>query len=317
MEQETNDTLVVYAPRLHAALIPAGVPPGVLLFDPSGADAPAAPAAAGQRALWRPDNLPLPPKQAKTWLREMVAYGMQFESAGQLAAVAAAEAAQKLQSVGGLRPGELDDISRFASQTHKAEPTAQERLAAGLQQAQLALLLALSLEERSAELSGLDRDLSAQYARFGQALGLEEGDESGTPLADAGLSGLSSPLLTEEDAAALPCVESVAAMLAFLPEGAALYSEDPRLAAFWAEAGLDFAPLPEGDPLRKRLSGQEAAVLAARATGRQLIGADRPLPDKPWLERGFRVVLPAALLAGSKPDTATAPTAEKHSGETA
>ncbi len=316
MEQETTETLVVYAPRLHAALLPAGVPSGVLLFDPRGTDTPAAAPETGQRAFWHPDNLPLPPREAKAWLREMVAYGMQFESAGQLAAVAAAESAQKLQGVGGLRPGELDDIARFASQTQKTEPTAQERLAAGLQQAQLALLLALSLEERCAELAGLDRDFSAQYARFGQALGLEDGDVTGTPLAAAGLSGLSTPLLTEEDAAALPCVENVTAMLAFVPEGAALYSEDPRLAAFWAEAGLRFASLDDQDPLQERLSGQDAALLVARATGRQLTGADRPLPEKPWLERSFRVVVPATLLAGSASDS-TPPTADANPGATA
>lgn len=287
MEQENEEFISVYAPRMHGALIPSSVPDAVLRLDPGLSRQQAGMQEAGnERSVWRPQTLPLDEKQARAWLRSMLGWGMQFETPGQLASVAAVEALHKQREIGGMDPTELAELKRFSSgapfDAQAVSP--QERHKAALLQAQLHLLLAWNLEERSLELSSLGKGLHSQYERFGQALGLEQDQE-------ASEAGLGQPVSLDDAEPQLPVLEVLAAMLAFVPEHGCLYSEDQRLVASWQEQGLSFITLEERgeEQLQQAFSGQEDIVVG-QAPGWRLAGRSGPFEDMPWLEREFLAV---------------------------
>lgn len=280
MEQEHAETIVVYAPRMHSALVPSGAPAAVLRFDPLAPDPEEQ--GSSERGTFRPVSLPLDDKQAKAWIREMLAWGLQFDTPGQLSALAAADALHKQRDIGGMGASELEDLVNFSqatpvSRTTSAKPVG-DPLAAARLQAQLQLLLAWNLEQRSLEVSSLNKGIADNYARFGQVLGLDSEEE-------AAEAGLGKPMLAEDNASLLPRLDVVAAMLAFLPAGSCLYSEDQGLLEAWAEQGLEFVALEEeGHSLAEPL-GTGAAV--CKVPGWRLAGLRGAVPEKPWLEREF------------------------------
>ena len=154
-------------------------------------------------------------------------------------------------------------------------------------QAQLRLLLAWNLEERSMELSSLGQGLASQYERFGQALGLEE-DEEGEEGEDAGLL---RPLSLNDGDDLLPRLEIVAAMLPFLPAESCLYTEDPHLVTAWMEQGMVFSGLDaqSSQELVLAFSGSDDVQLA-RAPGWRLAGKRGPEAELPWLEQEYLAV---------------------------
>lgn len=285
VEQENAEFIAVYAPGLHGALIPANAPATVLCFDP-GLPLSQEQSAAN-RGRFHPSNLPLSEKEAQAWLRSMLTWGMQFDSPGQLAAMAAAEALHKRSHIGGMPPDEVADLQRFSSglaadiAKDTAEASPEQKQKALLLQAQLHLLLAWSLEERKLELSSLGHGLASQYERFGQALGLEEDQE-------ATEAGMVRPLTLEEGDDLTPRLEVAAAMLPFLPAGSCIYTEDSHLATAWLEQGIAFSGLEEGcsQELAQAFSGCEDVQLA-RTPGWRLAGKRGAVPELPWLDHEY------------------------------
>lgn len=292
MEQENSETIVVYAPRMHAALIPEAVPAAVFCFNP-GLGAGLGAGQASERGLFTPAALPLDAAKAKAWLRSMLEWGLQFDSPGQLTAMAVAEALQKQRNVSGMDPGELADLQRFAAGSEAQVPQSRESARAAEEQAaklqaQLRLLLAWNLEERAKELADLGQGLASQYQRFGQALGLGEGDDED----ESRDAGLSAPLLSQDAEDSLPHAEILASMLAFVPPGSCVYSDNPALTAVWREQGLEFKPFEDDeDSLAKTLGSKTSCC---RAPGWRLAGLPGPDVARPWLDAAFLAVLPLA-----------------------
>jgi len=286
VEQEKSETIVVYAPRLHAALVPQGVPVAVCCLDPGlGMPHREVPG----RESWTPADLPLEPAKARAWLGSMISWGLQFDSPGQLTAMAAAEAMQKRRDFGGMGQDELGDLQRFASGAQaKDAPTEAESVETARVQAQLRLLLAWNLEERAMELLDLGQGLASQYQRFGQALGLdddEQDDASGDQ--EARQAGIASPVPADDVEDTLPGIEAVGSMLAFLPAQCCLYSDALGLVTAWRESGLEFIPLEDDAD-----AGELAALLGpgrfvCRAPGWKLAGLKSADPSMPWLEREY------------------------------
>ena len=184
-------------------------------------------------------------------------------------------------------PGEAADLLRISSGLVVDAPEAlpgvssEERQKALLLQAQLHLLLAWNLEEKSLELSSLGEGLASQYERFGKALGLEEDD-------DATEAGLVRPVDLDEGDELLPRLEVAAAMLAFLPAGSCLYTEDSPLVTAWMEQGVGFSGLADGcsQELAQACSGCED-LQVARVPGWKLAGRREPVAGLPWLEHDY------------------------------
>lgn len=296
----TSDNLVINVPRLHAAYLSARAPKAVVCFDPGLAQGETAEG----RGMFRPESLPFAPKQARAWVRETVSYGMQFDGPGQLAAVAAAEAAMKGKNVSGLRPDEMQELSSFSGAAtpeegakaarDKAVKEEAAKAQALVTQAQLTLLLAWYIEERSLELKDLSQGLASQYERFGAALDGKAEDTEGImkDADDVAETGLQAPLIDAEEAGTLPGPEVVAGILAFLPQEAALFTEDKALVAQWLEAGLTPVAFENSEYAARfpRFKGY-AGLQVVTAPGWRLAGMSRPQPEKKWLDVARTVIL--------------------------
>lgn len=279
-----NTSLVLYVPHMHPQLLPQSLPGEVCRFDPGLAGGLAAATEKQDVKPFLPDGLPLQPAQAAAWLREIVQYGMQFDSPGQLAATTAASSAALGQSIGGMRSDELEDISSFKARGGEQEQKPEKDLQAQERaKAQCTLLLAWNLEERNLELSDLSKGLASHYERFGKALGLE--DDGGEAEDE-----LNSPVPLDDQASSLPRLQVVGAMLAFLPPESCLYTEDDRLYQEWRERGVEFSPAqPESLPFRCDVR-EAGSLVTASAPGWKLAGLSRPTQHAPWLDREYSAV---------------------------
>ena len=234
-----HEPMLLNFPALHPELAgPGGLPlPKGLGYLGSGlhpADA--------LRVL--PADLPLDPVRARKWLAEALAYGEQFASPGDLAALAL---------------GARDEFPAGGTASIRAELLARERgvdpaeaaaavLLEARARAQALLLLAEAAEERALEIAGLDQGLSRSMAEFSASLGLTDGDadQEGLGAPDAGLDAGGSVYAEY----ALPWRMVLEAFWTLAPEEAALFTADPEVAASWVEEGQPLEPAAEEDVAR-------------------------------------------------------------------
>ena len=142
-----HEPMLLNFPALHPELAgPGGLPlPKGLGYLGSGlhpADA--------LRVL--PADLPLDPVRARKWLAEALAYGEQFTSPGELAALALG--AREEFPAGGSAAIRAELLAREKPADPAAEAAAQVLVARA--RAQALLLLAESAEERALEIAGLE-----------------------------------------------------------------------------------------------------------------------------------------------------------------
>ena len=219
----------IHFPRMHPALVAGPAIPGALRFDPGYAPE------AGEGAF-RPGNLPLDPVAARRLVADAVGYGEQFRSPGEMAWHGFSADQGKPEAETAIR-AEL--MARVTGSDPKRNPDPAPA------QAQFVLLLAWHLEERLAELVGLEAGLEGGRKRFDDSLGLAEGEEAGAlPLARA-LSRLAPGVESDE----YPWRPALEAMCLFLPEGAELVVSDPAVLAAFEEAGAVFEPLEQESDL--------------------------------------------------------------------
>ncbi len=291
MEQEASASIIVHVPGMHPELLPEHLPTGVRCFDP-GLATPAGGGARPDGRMHSPGNLPLAPRQARQWVNDILAYGLQFERPGDLAATAAASLSEAHILPDSMRKGEASALQAFIASG--AAPTAPEPVDTPgnrLLQAQMTLLLAWNLEERFLELGGLNRRLADSSRRFDQAIGpgAEETPEEESLAVSPVTEGLEEPLYADATAGQ----RVLEAMLAFLEHDVLLCTTDPFLIQAWQESGIEtaVAELPDS------LAGVGGARML-RAPGWRLCGHSQPLADKPWLDAEFRVaLLPRATLS--------------------
>lgn len=279
------DDLLLNFPALHPELAgPGGLPLPVGLhylgcgLEPADAD----------RVL--PADLPLEPKRARKWLAEALAYGEQFASPGDLAALAFG--AREEFPAGGVA-SIRSELLALEKPADPAEIAAAELLAAR-GRAQALLLLADAAEERALEIAGLDQGLSSAMADLSESLGMDDEDRAQEDLGmpDAGLGAGESVYLEY----ALPWRMVLEAFWTLAPEGAALFTADPAVAASWVEEGQPLEPVDEEETDRLFPAGLPggARLLGARLPGTALLG--RAAQGKPWLA-GERTVY--ALVDGA------------------
>lgn len=258
--------MLIAFPAMHQALA-AGLPPAVRLFDP-GLDA------TGAARCLRPESLPLDGRQARRAMAEMMQLGEQFAHIRDLSLLRTQNDFYAGTSLD-IR-SELEDRLRGGN---------DEALKKARVNAQTELLLAYTFEERQLELAEIESGVAAAGARFQAALGLDEDDSE---LAGLGLAGTAGSAPAEVEQA--PWRPVLAAMLAFLPEGALPVTDQARVADDLAEAGLTLVPAEPADLEAWGLSPVHGPAFTAEAPGFALCGLGRADPGRPWLTAPRRII---------------------------
>jgi hypothetical protein len=269
----SHEPLLLNFPALHPELAgPGGLPlPVALRFLGNGLNPQ-------DTTRVQPANLPLDPVLARKWLAEALAYGEQFTTPGELAALALG--AREEFPAGGTAAIRAELLAREKPAAPGAVEAAQVLEARA--RAQALLLLAESAEERVLEIAGLDQGLSRAMTDFTESLGLTDEDSALDELdvPDAGLAAAES-VYTEYS---LPWRMVLEAFWTLAPAEAFLFTADPDVAGAWLEEGQPFEPAAEEDLVRlfpHGLPGGER-LLSARLTGADMLG--RAAQGKPWLE---------------------------------
>ena len=214
-----NTGSLFYFPTMHPELAPATLPDGIL-FAPSGlaplpADAPPA-----LRAFV--EKLPFSPREAAQVLADM-----QATAAERSIETLARES--RLPQTPSTRD-EWADVNAFAATgaLPAASPDeAGQRLRAELIARQKQLLLAYSLEEQIAAIRQLEERLRQTETALDTLLREDPAPGHGLTLDFS-----------------LPNEQLLEAVSAFLPQGSALYTDDPAAGRAWKEL-VEFAPAPE------------------------------------------------------------------------
>jgi len=222
--------MILCFPFLHHELALSGLPEGVLTVDPGlGAPTPGS---------FTPQDLPLDVRAAKGYLAESVAFGEQFASARDMAAVLR-QGGSPLdpEGAGSIRAGLLDGEERARQEA--ARRAGQIRL-----HAQAALLFAWASEERFMDLSRLDAVVDEGMDRLRRSLGLDE--EEPDDEESAALSAAMAAAPGDEARAGL--VRSwrtvLRAMCVLAPE-ADFFTAEQAVLDDLREEGALFAPCPE------------------------------------------------------------------------
>ncbi len=214
-----NTGSLFYFPTMHPEYAPATLPDGIL-FVPSGlaplpADAPPA-----LRAF--AEKLPFSPREAAQVLADMQATAAErsIEILAQESRLPKSSSEQK----------EWADVNAFAATgtLPTASPDdAERRRWAARAARQKQLLLAYSLEEQIAAIRKLEERLRRTETALDALLREDPAQENGLALDF-------SP----------PDKQLLDAVSAFLPQGSALYADDPAVIRVWMEL-FEFTPAPE------------------------------------------------------------------------
>ncbi len=304
MTTETNFPLerspeLLCVPRLHAALAPAGLPAGTRFFDPGHAALDAQPEVTAR--LWRPETLPLAPRDARRCLAQLLEFGqMHGDKPADMAlhATLGTLEAEAAAAARGTR-AEFADLERlvkrggFTPEPGTEAPVTPEETARfeALVRAQMYLLLAWTMEERVVELLSLEANMARTWERMGEVLGVERGDAEAV---DAGLEPFGPGAVAVTGELALPWRGVMESLLAFVPEGVSLVTGDAELLATWRDVGVTFRAIVDaGTAFPANLSSLAEVAehcAFAEAPGWLLAGRSGSVATRPWLDRGFRVV---------------------------
>ena len=286
--------ILVCVPYMHAELVTRPLPQGTLFLDPG--------LAAGESA-YTPDDLPLGPKEARRWLRDMLAFGAQAKRPADIAVFGAKPMEDFYTGTALDSKSEFADLKRLeqglepeAALRKSAEESAAEAALATARAAQMALLLAWHGEEQLLELMKLQQGVRERWNSFESVLGLGSGNED-----EHELTGLRS---TVEDMRNLagdwpvaPWRSVLLHMARLLPADAGLVCCDPAMVLYWRDMGLNFVepPLTVMDKDQAAfMDTQDMSRLVLSAPYWRLLGLDGPDADRPWLDTEPVVVIGGA-----------------------
>lgn len=276
--------MILLAPWLHGELAPGAVSGGFVCFNPGVAVSPEQ-----EEGMFSPDNLPLAPDVAAQMVRDMLEFGLQFKNAGDIAGFAPQGRQGGGDALGAGLRSEFHDLDAFAAQQVPSLQPEEQAVTTGpnLFAAQQLLLLAWATEERLLELQNLGDGYKDTFAKFNEALGLDE-DESEIPAQGAELADD-----LERELAQLPWALVLESMICFLEPGVTLLCSNPDMLATWRDLGLELTPL--SDEQAKELpaglvQNAEAGFSTAEAPGWLLAGLRHADKEKSWLDKTFQVL---------------------------
>ena len=281
--------MVIFAPRLHRELGPAGLPAGIVFFNPGLVHE--------GEGFFKPTDLPLDAARAKRVLADLAGFGEQFRKPSDLAYFAAQGMDDHYTGTSKDMRSEFADLARLEQtdfESGGAAPAEPEIDAAALlQRSQTALLLAWTLEERVLEMSnlqnGLDRDWNSLTASLG------EGDEDGEIPVDSVPRVPVAGQAAEEAGRAIPWEYVLEHLAAFLPEDAALYMDTPEVRERCETLGITPAPVGAGELAALGLDVDEVSgMVKASAKAYQWLGLTGAPRGRVWLAKTITVLLGAA-----------------------
>ena len=265
----TTDAFLVNVPSMHSDT--AGLPAGVKLMDPGLAPEPDA-------AKWfTPADLPMDRQVVAAMLAQFNQLARESRGVADVSAFASGLSED-------FHSGTSFAIRDEITAADDPEAARKERTKA-LSRAQTELCLAWALEESAHDLRGLEDTLDSQWANFELTLGMEPGDA----IDDDGLGLVEGKPSLAPSTPKAPVTRVIDAILAFLPSGCGLFSQDKALRADWEEFGVVFAPATPNDLLRFGLEGE--GWLKAEAEGYRLCLMRRADAGKPWQAAPFAVLL--------------------------
>lgn len=265
----------------------AALPEGVRFLDP-GLAKPGSP----EHHL--PEGAPYDRRHARALLADTLNFGLSVANPRDISAQGLIREEEALSKEGSLAV--LGEVEQAISGADGGAAGSPDPLEQARRQAQMLLLLAWNLEERTIELRGIGQGLSDSWERLGRSVALGEADvddEADVEALEVGrmLSGLGVP-----DAAPAPAPwrRVLEAMAVFAP-GAVFVTADALVASELAEGGA----LAAASPVEVSVEGLAEPVAARRAPAWRFLGLDRAPESRPWLEGEISVaVLPAGAGAG-------------------
>ncbi len=274
---------LLYFPNMHPELAPWEIPAGVSFLDPGLLLADS-----GQQFHYlRPGNLPLDQKQARGYLQQVQNLSAQLKSPKELEALNNLEFPHTFSQTSLALADEL----RANLQQKGAAPKAKQNVAAPELQAQMTLLLAWELEEQYLEMSRLERGLHNKWHSMQNALGLEGEKPDFFPSSEFSAD-------TRQQAETGPWTRLLVCLLSFLQsEDDWLYVDQEHIWQDWLEQGLKCSDLQ--DDLLQELqvpsgSLDVSGLQRLRARGWELALYSRPVPEKPWLDNYYNVLVACA-----------------------
>lgn len=270
--------VTLFFPCMHPQLLPGSLPQGISFLNP-GLMEPAEDA-----RFWKPDALPLSPKEAGRYVQEALDFGERFKNPKDLAHLGAAPPDDFYAESGLSLKSEL-------GQAVFSEPRGRERReSTALLQGQMTLLLAWVLEERILELQDLGEEVREGWNGLRSSLGLEDEEER------ALASGRLDDLFASDSGALTAWPGLLPWFLLFLPRQGQLLVSHPEIKTQWEEWGIEWTELRpgsrSGEVLSEALPGR---IMTARAPGWRLCLAKRPDPERPWLDEEVSVAFTEGL----------------------
>ncbi len=271
---------LLYFPDMHPELLTTQIPEQVFLLDPGLA---LDKAEGGSQKLWHPPGLPLEREQVKRYLQQVQDLGLQFKNPKELALQARSEGPQFFEQTSSALAAEFK--ARFQNQHSKdAEQISPDKA----QQAQMLLLLAWSLEEHCLALHSLEYGLQDKWCKMQDALGLDEERPDFFPQ-----QNFDPDVLDQDYILYWPML--LVWFLFFLQPGQSLYVDRALICKEWEEYGLEPQNIKEHElqALGLALSQESCKVRYLRKPGWELALHKRPVPEKPWLDQEYTVILAA------------------------
>jgi len=262
--------MLLFFPQMHPELLTpalrAALPQSACFLDPGLAPA-------GSAEHLRPESAPFDTRMARALLADTLRFGESVASPRDILPMALIEQASALNPESSRAVlAEVEKSVAGAAAPENAPVTPQEN---ARRQAQLVLLLSWNLEERLLELRGTEARIKNAWDRLGQSVAVGEGETDADADDEAlnlgrELSGITLPV---SNTLGLPWRKLLECYAVLVPD-LFLVTVDEDMAAALAEAGIHEGPLDE-------LPG---AACVYRAPAWRLIGLDRAVPAKPWLD---------------------------------
>jgi hypothetical protein len=252
--------------------------PGILLLDPGLADE-------AEGGTFVPENLPLNPKAARSWLSGAVGFAGNFKRPGDLSSMSAAPAEDFYRDTSYSIRGEL-----LGYEDGKQEGGAPDPAMA----AQASLLLAHHAERELLQAMSTGKGLEDAWDRFRGSLGLTDEDNE-----EAGRAGLSASQPVGLDfglESVLPWRPVMEAFFVLAPADAVLFVDRPDIIAEWREAGFEIRrpERPEWKEFHEDWPGGLPGLIGVvEATAGELISSPELAAGKsgPWLETRRKAVV--------------------------
>ncbi len=252
----------LFFPYMHPEFVDQDIPDGVFFLDPGIA------AKRGYSSCFlQPENLVLNEKDALKYVQDCLSFGEQFRDPKDISYLLAA------------------NLERFEQETSTQIKSMLTRSNEGFQiseeeenkqvfsQAQMALLLAWTFEERLLEYKKLQQGINDQWENLFQELGVE--DEAGVHLPGSDV-GFSKELLSMHRE--LDWLQILPWFLLFAGEFG-LFVLDSEIRKQWEEQGLVF----------QKFSADYPGIYHTYAYGYELILQNKELADRHWMKEKYHV----------------------------